>query len=588
MSTVIETLVTRLGFKYDPSGIKKHDADVKASTTTLAKSERQGRTWGASMASAGKTAAAGMRTFASGVMAVSKVALTAGAVVGGVAAAMVTNFASVGDEIAKTSKKVGVTTDQLQRMRFAAGRSGASSEALSVAVKTLNRQMLDVAKTGKGPLADGLQEIGLRAEHLNGLDTEQRFSMIADALRKVDDPARKSAIAMKIFGEQGTQLIPMLDEGSAGLARLYRTAEQQPDFLKPKQLSDAEKLNDALGDLRASVKGAGLQIASSLAPVVGEMAEDFAGWIRENDKLIKQDLPALFSGMATALGSVGEGLGTAIEEFGQLRREAALWDEWSKTTRVGAASKAGAGFLWKWQTGGFVGDALGALGNMGEPTTTATRGGYEGESEDAKVERMSRMSPAQIAGMMIDPNVSAADKEAASKAINRSADRTRNAQAGLTRLATDAQSVQSRVAGIFGGVTGAFAPGAASVDAAVKRGGRGGGGGRASSDAAAETGPTIDELINGLGEGGKSMRDVLDAARMGGGSGLRQTPLEGAQIVRIDASFRPNNTVTIEIPPEMLTAGMTDYAGHVAQVVKQQLDEQARQAYQHYDAAVRI
>jgi hypothetical protein len=33
---------------------------------------------------------------------------------------------------------------------------------------------------------------------------------------------------------------------------------------------------------------------------------------------------------------------------------------------------------------------------------------------------------------------------------------------------------------------------------------------------------------------------------------------------------------------------VADYAGHVAQVVKQQLDEQARQAYQHYDAAVRI
>jgi hypothetical protein len=540
------------------------------------------------MASAGKTAAAGMRTFASGVMAVSKIAVTAGAVVGGVAAALVTNFALVGDEVAKTSKKIGVTTGELQRMRFAAGRSGASSEALSVAIKTLNRQMLDVAKTGKGPLADGLQEIGLRAEHLNGLDTEQRFSMIADALRKVDDPARKSAIAMKIFGEQGTQLIPMLDEGSAGLARLYRTAEQQPDFLNPKQLSDAEKLNDALGDLKASVKGAGMQIASSLAPVVGEMAEDFAAWIRENDKLIKQDLPALFGGMATALGSVGEGLGTAIEEFGQLRREAALWDEWSKTTRVGAASKAGAGFLWKWQTGGFVGDALGALGNMGEPTTTATRGGYEGESDAAKAERFSRMSPAQIAGLMIDPNVSAADKESAGKAIGRSAERTRTAQAGLTRLATDAQAVQSKVAGIFGGVTGAFAPGAAMVETAAKRGGRGGGGRASSASEAAETGPTIDELINGLGEGGASMRDVLDAARMGGGSGLRQTPLEGAQIVRIDASFRPNNTVTIEIPPEMLTAGTRDYADHVAKVVKQQLDEQARQAFQHYDAAVRI
>lgn len=580
MATVIETLVSRLGFSYDPKGIKQHDADVKRSTATLATSERQGKSWGSSLASAGKAAAAGLAVFAGA-------AVAAGGVAARWAAGAVQDFAKVGDEIAKTSSKLGVTTDELQRMRFAAGRSGASSESLAVAIKTLNRQMLDASKTGKGPLVDALSDLGLELGDLEGMTTEQRFGLLADRLGRIADPARKSALAMKVFGEQGTALVPMLNEGSAGLQRLYATAEQQPDFLDRKQLTDAEKLNDALSDLRASIKGAGNQIASSLAPVVGEMAMGFADWIRQNDKLIKQDLPAMFEGMAGMLSTVGAGVGEAIAEFQQLRREAELWDEWTRKTQEGKIAKSAGSLWWKYQTGSLWGEAFDKASKAFGGGTTNVRGvGFANESDEARASRLSRMAPAELATLLIDPRTSEEDRRAAASAMSGSADRTRRSKQQVDAFASAARGLSSRATDLLGAAGASFAPAAEQASERRRRGG-GGRGASKKAESTGETGPSIDELIGRLGEDGASMRDVLDAARTGMPTG-RQTPLQGAQIVRIDASYNATTSVTVELPMAAVQEGAERATEKAADMIKIVLDERDRRAFSHYESAVRI
>jgi hypothetical protein len=599
--TVISTLVTRLGFDYDPKGIKRHDADVKQSTATLAKSERQGSSWGKTLGSAGKMAAAGLAVFAGA-------AVAAGTVAARWAAAAVTDFAKVGDEIAKTSGKLGVTTDELQRMRFAAGRSGASSESLAVAIKTLNRQMFDASKTGKGPLVDALSEIGLSVKDLEGLTTEQRFGLIANALNKIEDPARKSAIAMKVFGEQGTALIPMLNEGSAGLARLYATAQRQPDFLSPQQLKDAERLNDALGDLKGSVKGASNQIAAALAPTVGAMATDLAAWIRENDKLIKQDIPALLGYVADGLRAMGKQLDVAIDEWRFLIKEGELWAAWAEEKIPGIGQMMNDVFTALANPIETVGDLVGNvvsridsmaeslgvidskarglgswLGLTGNEPRTNVRGvGFLNESEETRVKRMEALPPASLAALLVDPSTAPDDKRAASIAISESTRRTGRYKQQVDAFAMSAAALGSKAQGMLAAAGASFAPKVAPE----RRKGRGGRGAGAKKEAT-ETGPSIDELINSLGEDGVSMRDALDAARSGMPTG-RQTPLAGAQIVRIDASFNATTNVSIELPPGVVSEGVGAVIDEAEKRLSERLRERDRQAFAHYEAAVSV
>ena len=596
MATVIETLVSKLGWQYDDKGIKQHDRDVKQSTATLAQSEKQGASWGKRLASAGKAVAAGLAVAATA-------AAAAGVAVARFGLDAAKEFANVGDEVAKTSAKLGVTTDELQRLRFAAGRSGASSESLSVAIKTLNRQLLDASKTGKGPLVDALGEIGLSLEDLEGKTTEQRFGVLADRIQAIEDPARKSALAMKLFGEQGTALVPALNEGSAGLAKLYAIAEQQPGFFSREQLAEAERLNDALGDLQGSVAGAKQQIGAALAPAVSEIVEFVTQWIRENQKFIRQDLPALFKGVASGAKVLVEQLAFAVEQWQFLTQEAFRFGQWAEETWPGISDAMRSAFEALANPIESIADLVGrvtdridtlaeslgiiqsraqglsALLGLQEEKTTPIRGapGFAGETEQKRIERFSTYSPAQLARFIVDPNVAEVDKDAAARAMAKSGKRTAEANA-VTNLIVAGASQLDRLRSV-----GAVLP----VQPAARRRGGGGRAGGASSTAPEEVGPTIDELINGLGEGGASMRDVLDSARMGLPTG-RQTPLQGAQIVRVDASYNATTNVTVELPLQAVREGAQVAAGKAAEMIRGMLDERDRQAFQHYQAAVSI
>lgn len=581
MTTVISTLVTKLGFSYSPDGIKRHDADLKKSTQALGDAERKGRSFGSTMASAGKTAAIG-------IAAVGTAAIAAGAVVARFTASVVTDFAQVGNEIAKSSQALGVTTDELQRMRFAATASGASSEALAVAVKTLNRQMLDASKTGKGPLVDALDEIGVEITSLGSMTTERRMMVLGEALRRIEDPSKRSALAMKIFGEQGTALIPMLNEGASGLARLYRTAEDQPTFLRPEQLENAESLTRSLGKLQGEVKGAGYQIGAALAPKVEELASQLGAWIAENEKLIKQDLPAMMEAIADVVVYVGEGVGDAVSEFAQLRREAALWDEWSRTTSEGQTVRSGIGMFRRYgTTAGLIGEGGRLISGAMDGPRTNVRGGFEGETEQQRLDRFSSMSPAAIARVMMTG--SEADKETAAKAMTHAVDRTRKAQQDLNQLASAGQSLARQADMMISGIADqAFGSFAVRDQAKTNAGKRGVGAGRSAAAAnAGEVGPSIDELINSLGEDGVSMRDALDAARSGMPTG-RQAPLAGAQIVRIDASYNATTNVSIELPPGVVQEGVGAVIDEAEKRLTARLQERDRQAFAHYESAVAI
>ena len=76
-------------------------------------------------------------------------------------AGWITDTIAWGDAAVKTAQKLGITAEAVQELGYVAGQSGTSGEALTAALARLSAGMSDVAKTGKGPTADGLRAIGL-------------------------------------------------------------------------------------------------------------------------------------------------------------------------------------------------------------------------------------------------------------------------------------------------------------------------------------------------------------------------------------------------------------------------------------------
>ena len=103
----------------------------------------------------------------------------------GLAAAAV-QFAKSGDEIAKMSKRTGVSTEALSKLKFVASQTGTNFSMLENAFRRMQRSIVD-GERGLTTTLDALEALGLTLEDLQGLSPEQQFGKLADALSQIED-----------------------------------------------------------------------------------------------------------------------------------------------------------------------------------------------------------------------------------------------------------------------------------------------------------------------------------------------------------------------------------------------------------------
>ena len=114
-------------------------------------------------------------------------AITAVVAGGGLAALTAQAFGSI-DALAKTADKLGIATDKLTELQFAAEQTGASAETMNLGLQRMVRRVSEAAKGG-GSAAKTLKEIGINAQALNAMSPDQQFKTLADAISKTQNPA---------------------------------------------------------------------------------------------------------------------------------------------------------------------------------------------------------------------------------------------------------------------------------------------------------------------------------------------------------------------------------------------------------------
>lgn len=124
------------------------------------------------------------------------------------------------------------------------------------------------ASLGNKSAEKSLNQIGLSAEKLKSLSPDQQFTKIAEEISKIQNPAQRLAATMDIFGKGGAGLVNALSGGAEGLAKAQREAEKLNLTLSRADAAKVEAMNDSVGRLQSSFKGAFQQFAIGLAPAI--------------------------------------------------------------------------------------------------------------------------------------------------------------------------------------------------------------------------------------------------------------------------------------------------------------------------------
>lgn len=248
---------------------------------------------------------AGVNTAMAGVIAVAG-AMSAAVVAAGFS--LVNEFTKTAVEADTLSKRVGVTTQQLQSLTYAASTFGIEQDALVDGLKELSLRTDEFVKTGKGSGAESFQRLGLGqkqlAEYTN--DTNGLFDLLLEKLRGVNDVAARQRLADELFGGTAAeQFIPMLTASSASIAELRQEAERLGIVMSAESVKAAKEYSVELMRLRGIVQGIRNQIAERIIPVFAEFAKQFREFFTNNSKAIVDALTASFNALAGAIKYLG-------------------------------------------------------------------------------------------------------------------------------------------------------------------------------------------------------------------------------------------------------------------------------------------
>jgi hypothetical protein len=193
---------------------------------------------------------------------------------------MLQQTAELGDNIAKTSKQLGINAQALQELRFAANLAGTSSEEMTIGLRRLQAAAKEAADGTKSYMED-FQALGIQVTDSNGrLKTaEELLFEVADGMNALDNETQKVALAQTLLGRSGTKMIPLLSLGSKGIREQTARARELGEVFDEELLAKSEDYIDAQRELQGASQGLRNLVAQQLLPIWAELTRGIADLI---------------------------------------------------------------------------------------------------------------------------------------------------------------------------------------------------------------------------------------------------------------------------------------------------------------------
>ena len=253
----------------------------------------------------------------------------------------VKKVSELGDQMDKMSKRTGISTEELSRLGFAAELSGTNIESLEKATKRMSAVILD-GEQGLKTATDSFDALGIKMEDVSNKTPEQQLNVFLSALAKVENASTRAALSQEIFGRAGTQLLPMLADGTEGLAKMKAEADKLGIVISKEQAAEAAQFVDEVTRFKKSFTGLLLQ-AIKFKTVNAVI-------IKMTTAMVKFRQSAKFREITASVAEF------ARETVGKAIRIVRAWQSLDHDTRQSLKSMAVgfAGFIILWKTG-FIG-----------------------------------------------------------------------------------------------------------------------------------------------------------------------------------------------------------------------------------------
>ena len=254
-------------------GKEQYDAlqrEIIACEAELRKAEEAANSFNATTAKISATAGKLSQKFGSLADKTKGLSMAAGGALAGLAGLAV-KAGQDADDLNTLAKQTGLTTEELQKMQYAADLIDVDTDTIVGGIRKLKKNL------------DGQEETWERLKvNVKGANGEYRnindifYDTIA-ALGNIENETERDTIAMTLFGKSADELAGVIDDGGAALKELGAQAEDLGVIIPQEDLDRANELNDTLDQLKAEVlptiASLGVEIADAIMPYIPAIRE---------------------------------------------------------------------------------------------------------------------------------------------------------------------------------------------------------------------------------------------------------------------------------------------------------------------------
>lgn len=197
------------------------------------------------------------------------------------------SMSELGEQIERTSKMTGLSTEDVQKFQFAVQMTGGDSETAAASLLRLDRNMA-YAAAGSKTAAAAFSAAGVSAKTLASSDVNAALAEIATKFQGTADGANKTALAMQLAGRGGASLVPLLDQGTAGLSAMNAELDSTNSKLTEVQVKGFAKTAEQIKEMDKATQGVADQIMTHLNPGIDgavsgltQLSEQFSESIKE-------------------------------------------------------------------------------------------------------------------------------------------------------------------------------------------------------------------------------------------------------------------------------------------------------------------
>lgn len=199
---------------------------------------------------------------------------------GGVIKSSIDSTVELGVATRKLSTTTGMDTKSASEWVQMGKARDIQAKQLQMGFVTLSRQMYAVNQGSKSSIS-AFKQLGVSMKDVRSGNTQAVLLQVADAFQKMHNPADRAALAQRMFGRAGKDLLPLLAQGSKALQSQLGLIDQYGGALDKNGVNKAIAAAAAERKLKVAWESMKLTIGLALIPALEKGMNAFMDFLKQ-------------------------------------------------------------------------------------------------------------------------------------------------------------------------------------------------------------------------------------------------------------------------------------------------------------------